>query len=409
MTVSSGAAGLLDPVTIQDPYPFYRWLVTNAPVWNVPDTTMYLVSSWELVTESVGRTSELSSNLEQLLFTGADGRPAMFDMGLLGSNIRTLATADPPDHSAHRKVVFPTLVERQMTELEPSARALAAALLDRALPEGHVEWTSAVANRLPMSVLSELMGFTDPDLDQLTGWALDGAGLLAGTCTPDDMAYLTQRAGEAGAYLAEELDRAPADPTAGIVGAVKRGLQEQRLTPEEAVSTLIILLGAGGESTSALLGNSVRILAERPDLQQALRNDPKRIQPFLEEVLRLESPFRGHYRIARDDTHLGDATIPGGSLVMLMWAAANRDPAEFPDPDDVRLDRPMPRGHLGFGRGIHFCVGAPLARMEARNVIEELLSRTRHFELDPDQPPAYVSSMFVRRHSHLDLLTDADR
>ena len=404
----SEAPLLLDSATIEDPYPFYRWLVTHVPVWNVPETTMYLVSTWELVTEAVGRTAELSSNLEKLLYTGEDSRPEIFDMSLLGSNIRTLATADPPGHSVHRKIVFPTLVERQMTELEPVAHRIAATLFDRALGSGHVEWTSAVADRLPITVLMELMGFAEPDLDRLVGWALDGAQLLAGTCTPDDMAYLTQRAGEAAAYLAAELERAPADPSVGIVGAVKRGVADQVLTPEEGVSTLVILLGAGGESTSALTGNSVRILAERPDLQRTLRDDPTRIQAFLEEVLRLESPFRGHYRIARLDTRLGDVTIPEGSLLLLLWAAANRDPGEFVDPDDLRLDRPTPRGHLGFGRGIHFCVGAPLARMEARVVVEALLSRTRNFRLDPARPPAYVPSIFVRRHSHLDLLTDSD-
>jgi cytochrome P450 len=401
---TAAAYDLLDPTTIQDPYPLYRWLLAEAPVWNVPDTSLYLVSSWELVTQALTRPDDLSSNLDLLLYTGADGRPAMFDMSHLGSNIRTLATADPPIHTAHRKVVFPTLVERQMTALEPTARTIAGDLFDRVLPSDHIEWTSAVAEPLPVAVLAELMGFRQYDRDQLVGWALDGAGLLAGTCTPDEMAHLTERAGEAGAYLAGELEEAPADPAAGIVGAVKRGVVDGKLTPAEAVSTLVILLGAGGESTGALIGNSVRMLAERPDAQQALRDDPALVPPFIEEVLRVESPFRGHYRMARRDTVLGDATIPAGSLVYLVWAAANRDPAEFDDPDEFRLDRPHSRGHLGFGRGIHFCVGAPLARMEARIAIETLLARTSNVSLDPDRPPAYVPSIFVRRHAHLDLL-----
>jgi cytochrome P450 family 144 len=402
---TTAAHDLLDPATIQDPYELYRWMVAEAPVWNVPATTMYLVASWELVTEAVSRTEELSSNLDALLYTDGDGRPAVFDMTHLGTNISTLATADPPVHTAHRKVVFPNLVERQMTALEPTARQMAGELFDRMPSREHVEWTKAIAEPLPVAVLAKLMGFEHYDPDELVGWALDGAQLLAGTCSPEDMAHLGERAGQAAVYLAGELEAAPADPAAGIVGAVKGGVAEGKLTPEEAVSTLIILLGAGGESTAALIGNSVRMLAERSELQQVLRDDPARVPAFLEEVLRLESPFRGHYRTARRDTTLGGVTIPEGSLVYLLWAAANRDPAAFDDPDELRLDRPHVRGHLGFGRGIHFCVGAPLARMEARVAIETLLERTRSFVLDPGRPPAYVSSIFVRRHEHLDLIT----
>lgn len=397
---------LLDPATIQDPYDLYRWLLAEAPVWKVPDSTLYLVSSWKRVTEAVARTEDFSSNLDLLLYTGDDGRPAMFDMTHLGANIRTLATADPPVHTAHRKVVFPKLVERQMTALEPTAREIAGRLLDRVLPAQCVEWTSAVAEPLPVVVLSDLMGFVDPDLDQLLGWALDGAGLLAGTGTLEQMALLSERAAESAAYLAKELDAAAPDPAAGIVGAVRRGVDDGALTPEEAVSTLVILLGAGGESTGALIGNAVRLLAEHHHLQDVLRADRSRIPVFVEEVLRFESPFRGHYRMARRDSDLGGATITSGSLVYLVWAAANRDPAEFENPDELRMDRPTPRGHIGFGRGIHFCVGAPLARMEARIAIDLLLDRTRRFTLDPDRPPTYVPSIFVRRHEHLDLLVE---
>ena len=402
---------LLDPSVIQDPSELYRRLLVEAPVWRIPDTTMYVISPWDLVVEAVGRTEDLSSNLEVLLYTGDDGRPALFDMVALGANISTLATADPPEHTVHRKVVFPTLVERRMTGLEPTARELATEMLGRALPAGvggpiQIEWVSALASRLPLAVLSLLMGFSGPDLDALVEWSLDGAAMLAGTCTLTDMAMLAERAAKAGAYLAEELAAAPGDPEVGIIGAVKKGMDDGVLAPDEAVSTLIILLGAGGESTGALVGNAVRLLAEHPDLQDRLRADPSLIPAFVEEALRLESPFRGHYRMARRTTEIGGETIPAGSPVLLLWGAANRDPAQFDDPDELRLDRAHPRGHLAFGRGLHFCVGAPLARMEARVAIELLLTRSSRFVLDPARPPAYVNSMFVRRHEHLDLLVD---
>lgn len=402
---------LLDPAVIQDPSELYRRLLAEAPVWRIPDTTMFVISAWDLVVEAVGRPEDLSSNLEVLLYTGEDGRPALFDMTPLGENVHTLATADPPDHTVHRKVVFPSLVERRMTELEPTTRRLATEMLDRVLEDdrrgaSHVEWVGALASRLPLAVLARLMGFAGPDLDALVEWSLDGAAMLAGTCTLSEMATLAERAAEAGAYLAGEVAAAPPDPEVGIVGAVRKGMDDGLLGPEEAVSALLILLGAGGESTGALIGNAVRLLAEQQQVQERLRADPELIPAFVEEVMRLESPFRGHYRMARRPTSIGGVTIPAGSPVLLCWAAANRDPAQFDEPEVLRLDRAHPRGHLGFGRGLHFCVGAPLARMEARVAIDLLLTRSRRFTLDPASPPAYVHSMFVRRHEHLALLVE---
>jgi cytochrome P450 len=166
-------------------------------------------------------------------------------------------------------------------------------------------------------------------------------------------------------------------------------------------------VGAGAESTSALTGNAVRILAEAPELQNDLRSHPERIADFVEEVLRLESSFRGHYRHVNRDTKLGDVDLPAGSRLLLLWAAANRDPERFPSPDVVDLDRPNKREHLAFGRGIHFCVGARLARLEARVALEELLADTSSFAIDPERPARFVSSIFVRRHEVLDLVTTA--
>lgn len=400
---------ILDPAVIQDPSELYRRLLAEAPVWRIPDTTMYVISPWDLVVEAVGRTEELSSNLEQLLYTGDDGRAALWDMAPLGANIQTLATADPPQHTIHRKLVFPALVERRMTGLEPTTRDLGTEMLDAALAAGgdtSIEWVGTVASRLPLAVLAQLMGFSGPDLDSMVAWSLDGAAILAGTCTADDMTALTERSAAAGMYLAEELMSAPPDPEVGIIGGVRQGLDDGILSFEEAVGTLIILLAAGGESTGALIGNAVRLLAEHPDVQARLRAEPDLVPTFVEEALRLESPFRGHYRMARRPVEIGGVTIPEGAPVLLLWAAANRDPAHFDDPEVLRLDREHPRGHVGFGRGLHFCVGAPLARMEARVALELLLDRTKAFRLDLGAPPAYVDSMFVRRHQHLHLLVE---
>lgn len=397
---------LLDPATIQDPGPFRAWLRAHAPVHRVGDTSLHLVATWPLVVEALGRVEDFSSNLTALLYRADDGSPVLFDMTALGANIQTLATADPPAHTLHRRAVFPSLVERRMREVEGYARAVAADLVARAVAPGRCDATAGLADPLPMTVLADVLGLRldGVTVDDLVAWAFDGTELLAGTHTAGRMAELQDRAAEAGLFLAEQLARATPDPESGIVGAVAVGVRDGLLTPEEAIGTLVILLGAGGESTSSLIGSAVRILAADGALQDALRDDLDLVPAFVEEVLRLESPFTGHYRHVRRDTELGGVALAAGDSLFLMWSSANRDGAHFDGPDELRLDREHPRDHLGFGRGIHHCVGAPLARMEARVALEELLLATDRFALDPDHPPAYVDSMFVRRHAHLDLL-----
>jgi cytochrome P450 len=167
------------------------------------------------------------------------------------------------------------------------------------------------------------------------------------------------------------------------------------------------LVIAGSDSTGNLIGNAVRLLAEHPELQARIRAEPALIPAYLEEVLRFESPFRGHFRVATRHTTLGGAEIHEGARLFLMWGSANRDPEVFDRPDDLVLGRPNVGEHFGFGWGVHRCVGAPLARLEARLALDLLLAATSH--IAPTRgapPPEYVPSMLVRRLSHLHLDLD---
>jgi cytochrome P450 len=161
------------------------------------------------------------------------------------------------------------------------------------------------------------------------------------------------------------------------------------------------LFSAGGESTASLIGSAAHILANRPDIQEQVRQNPELLGGFLEEVLRYEPPFRGHYRHILANTTLAGVDLRAGSRLFLLWGAANRDPSQFDDPNTFRLDRPGGKGHISFGKGAHFCVGAALARLEARIVIARLLERTDHFEA-----PAtgrWLPSLLVRRLERLEL------
>src|ERR1700730_17637304 len=185
--------------------------------------------------------------------------------------------------------------------------------------------------------------------------------------------------------------------------AVRRALDAGTLEMGEVLTILHALLSAGGEPPSPPRGNAVRMPAEDPALQQRMRDRPEDIDVFVEEALRLESPFRQMMRSVPHDTTLGGIDIAAGSTALLLFAAGNRDPAQFANPDRVDLTRGSPKRHLAFGHGIHFCVGAALARIEARAGLTELLEQTQIFALDPDHDPQWVDSLLVRRHEQLHL------
>lgn len=391
---------LLDPAVVADPYPFYAALREQAPVWQVPGTEIFTVASFDALTEALSRTDVISSNIEALLYRDDDGRPARIRFG--GAGVHTLATADPPLHAIHRSAVFPELVAKRMLALEPAIADLTDGLVRDGLARGgELDFMTAVGNLVPITVIGWLIGFTDADPHALLQAAFDSTEMLAATMSRAELETMFTRTDRIGAWLADQLQRALDEPGTDLLGAVARGVDEGAFTFESAVVVLHTLLSAGGESTSSLLGNAVRILAERPALQERLRADRTLIAPFVEEALRFESPFRLHLRVAHADTELAGTPIPNGATLLMLWGSANRDPAEFDRPDEIVLDREVPRHHVAFGRGIHHCVGAPLARIEARVVLEAILDQTAFFELAGE--PRWVNSLMVRRHEELPL------
>lgn len=390
---------LLDPSVIDDPNPFYGRLRADAPVWKIADTGLFTISPFELLAEATNRVEDFSSNITCLLYRDDAGLPCRLVYGDAG--VQALATADPPAHALQRGTVFPELVAKRMRELEPDVIALADECVNRALDEGTVDFMAAVANVVPITMISRLIGFYDSDIDQLLRAAFDSTSMLGSTLTLEELIEHIGRTGEIQAWIAGQLSSATTEPGDDLLGAVARGVNAGTFSEIEATVILHTLLSAGGESTTSLIGNAVRILAEQPELQQHLRRDPALIPAFVEEALRLESPFRYLMRSVPRDTAIGGVDIPAGATVLLLWGAANRDDAEFERADTIDLERSVPRRHVAFGRGIHHCVGAPLARMEARNVLTVLLSCTAAITLDPEHPPRWVNSLMARRHEQL--------
>ncbi|PTR28890.1 cytochrome P450 [Rhodococcus sp. OK519] len=387
---------------LDDPYALYDALRTHSPVYRVPGTDFHLVSSWELVTEALARPADFSSNLTGLMVQRPDGPPSTFDMDGGGMAVHVLATADDPSHAVHRKLVLAQLAKRIRT-LGPTVRTLVDDLWDEGLrADGSFEWAVDLADKLPLALVASLIGLPHSDVPQLLSWSYDSTEMLGGIITEEHLPSLVASAASLTGYLYTEFTAAKLDPQTDLLGVLAHACNEGHLTDDAAVLILVQLVGAGGESTAGLIANATRILALNPALQERLRREPGLIDPFLDEALRLESPFRGHHRHVVADTTLGGVRLPAGDHVLLLWGAANRDPSMFQDPDTVTLDRPNLKGHLAFGKGIHFCVGSALARMEALAALTTLLERTTSFTI-ADDGAEWVPSLLVRRHRYLPL------
>ena len=389
-----------------DPYPLFAQLRREAPVWRLPGENAYLVSTWDLVAEAARRVEDFSNHFRYTLFSHDDGTLGTLASGAAGPDV--LAGADPPAHTAQRKIFFSELVQTKIAALEPYVVALTDELLDALFARNRCDAAVGLAHPLPMQVIADpVIGFRDADLNQIRQWVFDGSRLVGGVQTLDQMASLSGSISGMAPWTTAQLDDALATSTdGGVLSAAAAGVRAGSLTREEAAFTLMVLVGAGAETTTSLVGNAIGLLAERRALQDQLRAEPAKVAAFVEEVLRFESPFRFHPRTAAHPVELASVEIPEGALVLLLWSAANRDEAVFECPDEIILDRQNGHVHFGFGRGIHHCVGAPLARLEARVVLTQLLERTKWFALDPDRPQRWADSVWIRRHERLPLVLD---
>lgn len=287
--------------------------------------------------------------------------------------------------------------------LEADVDEILAPRLRALVDAGGGDWIRAVATPLPVLMIGRVLGLPEDDADRLTGWSDSGVELLSGLAGADRMTELAADIFAFMGYLREHLESARHTPTGSLTDLVATAWRDGALSADEATSMLLQLVTAGSESTTSLIGSATRLLAADPALQSRVRADPGLIASLVEEAIRLESPFRGHFRVTTRATELGGVHLPAGARLTLVWGAANRDDDAFDRADTLDLERPAAKAHMAFGRGIHFCVGAHLARMEAAREIRALVDATENVALAEGEP-AYVPSMFVRRLARLPLV-----
>lgn len=386
---------------IQDPAPMYDMMRDRAAVNRIGESAFYAVCGWDAVQEAVNRVDDFSSNLTATMVFHDDGTVTPFEMGALGGPMHALATADDPLHASHRKLLLPHLSAKRIRVIEQFAEVTAHRLWSDALVDGHIEWMSAIANRVPMMVVARLLGLPEDDVDELIRLGYATTTLLDGIVSATQLEAAGTAAMELATYVLQHFEKATGDPQPGLMSDLAWRTQSGELEQLSALAIMLTLFSAAGESTASLLGSAAWILTDRPAVQEQLRADPGLLGAFIEETLRFESPFRGHYRHVVRDTALAGVELPADSRLLLMWGAANRDPRQFNSANDFRLDRSSAKGHVAFGKGAHFCVGAALARLEARIVLAMLLERTTWIEAADVGP--WLPSILVRRLEYLRL------
>lgn len=397
----SAEPDLFSSDALENPYPVYDRLRRERPVFPLPGTNLHLVTRHADAMEVLDHPEIYSSNLVGWLNMGGDAAPALMELEIAGTPVEdVLATADPPVHTEHRKLLRDRFAASRIARLEPLVQGLVDELLDPFLGGGG-EWMAEFCVPLPVRVIARIIGLPDGDWPRLTIWSDHGVELLSGLASPERMAELGASEAEFHVYLLERLHEAQKDPGDDALGDVARALNAGELNEAQAAIIVLTLVVAGSESTTSLMGSAVRGLCDDPALQAALRAEPKRIPPFIEETLRLESPFRGHFRVTTQDVTLGGIDLPKGSRLMVLWGSVNRDPDAFERPSECAPDRDNVKLHMGFGWGIHFCLGAYLARLEARLAIGSLLARTSKVALAADAEARHVPSLFVRRLERL--------
>jgi len=370
---------------VADPYPYFDWLRAQCPVHRESEHGVYMVTGYDEAAAVYTDTDTFSS------CNSVTGPFPGFPVPLEGLNDVSelieqhrdelpfsdqITTMDPPKHRDHRHLLMRQLTPKRLKESEEFVVRLADRQIDEFIARGECELMADYANPYTLFVIAELLGVPEEEhgefQDALARRPRDNAvGSTADMLSHSPLAWLYDR-------FSGYVEDRRREPRGDVLTALATTTFPNGELPEviDVVRVAANLFAAGQETTVRLLGAALRLIAERPQLQQLLRERRDLIPDFVEETLRIEAPVKGDFRLARRPTSVAGVDIPAGATLMVLNGAANRDPLHFTDPAEFRVDRGNSREHLAFGRGVHSCPGGPLARLETQVSIERLLDRT---------------------------------
>ncbi len=396
---------MLTPEGRADPYPRYRTLRDAAPVHAAGFGPVWFLSRYDdskrmLRDNRFGKSDgDAADDAETNPFFG--GRRPRDEVVA-----RSLLNLNPPDHTRLRGLVSRGFTPRRVEQLRPAIEAMTTAVLDDLAAAGEADVLDIVGFPLPVRVIGELVGVPEPDRDRFRGLVRTAATALEPGTTDEQLDAAGAAMGEMQEYFRALIAARRADPRDDLTSALIAARDEQeaaedQLTEDEMVITLILIFAAGFETTTNLIGNGLLSLLRHPAELERLRADRTLVPAAVDEILRFESPVQVDARRALEDAEIGDVAIPAGDWVITFLGAANRDPAVFDDPETFRIvARPTPV--LSFASGIHYCLGASLARLEGEALFGQLLERFPTIEW-LDAEPAWRNTLILRGLTELNV------
>jgi cytochrome P450 len=382
---------------LEDPYRVFAELRRRAPVHYSPELDMWVITRYVDI-EAIFRDHDRFSAAVAQAPVSPLAPAAQEVLAEPGGPLPVMSNCDPPRHTRIRQLNMQTFSARRIGVLEPRIRERVASLVGALPADGPVDLVTSLTFPLPALTIFTLLGFPDEDAAQLKAWSDDRLYLVWGRLPSERQEAVARNFRAFYAYCQKHIERRLAEPaddfTSDLLEHHRR--DPEAITTEEVASVVFGLSFAGHETTTNLLSNCLRNLIARRDAWQRLCDDPSLIQGAVEEVLRLDSSVICWRRIAKQPVEIAGTQIPEGGRLLLLLGSANRDPEVFEAPDELRLDRHNARRHLSFGKGIHFCLGAQLARLQAQIVLEHLTRERPGIEILPDQPLEFPANISFR-------------
>ena len=392
-----------DPEIIQDPIPYYRALHERGPVVREPQKGVFMLSRIDEILEVYTDHERFSAIVGPLGPLVDVPRPAEGESWAevierrrhevpMGDQITSL---DPPKHTRHRALAGRFFTPNRLKQNEEFIRTFADELIDEFADRGEVEFSAAYARPFTLLVIADLLGVPREDHETFRGWL---GGQRGNVGDPKGRHAADEVFANLAPYFFRYIEERRASPSDDVMSRLANARFSDGELPEvmDVVRLATIVFAAGQETTARLLLAGMRVLCEQPTVAEELRREPAAIPNFVEECLRFEGPIKGSFRLALRDTSLAGVPIPAGSIAMAVIGAANRDPRVFEDPDRFDAKRPNASRNVAFGHGEHFCIGASLARTEARISFERLVARLDDFRLVDPGALSYLESFIIR-------------
>ena len=406
--MSAAAAGgaladfdLMDPKVQQCPYAFYARTRAEAPLYRMPNTGFWLVTSFDLCREVMRQPDLYASGVSPMAI-----QPGGVSQGVLAEYAKgwlplaSCSTSDPPRHTRVRDFLETLFTNKRMRTIRPLIDRTAAQLLDALEGRTEFDFVAEFSHPLPMVVIAELIGVPQLDLARFKAWSDAIVEPFSMMVSPEREVECARLVVEMQHYFAALLEDRRRAPREGLLTELVRAAEDPTLgfdLQEQLTIITIDLLASGNETTTAAITSGLKLLIEDPAPIAELRRDPSLLENLAEEILRLESPAQGMFRRVTRDTTLGGIALREGELLSLRFGAANRDESQFPGAERIDLHRAQPGKHLALGIGRHHCIGSQLARQELVSAFGALLDRYESFALAPgSEAPQYAPSFFGR-------------